>query len=231
MPRRKTLITVSLGREFRILVRAKGSVINPLVFLLLSTMLFVIAAPGLVDDSSDQAPALAAGILWTLVLLTQLLALDGMYRRDFDSGVLEQMLLTSQIPFVAVLIRILMQWLSTGFIIALCSPLIGIALGIAPQALLITFVSLLLGTPALSLLGSIGASVTVVFNRGGIILALLVLPLFLPTLIFGADMINAAQLGGGVMPQVYVLGLISLVSLGIAPFATLAGLRISLEMQ
>ena len=212
-------------------MRAKGSVINPLVFLLLSTMLFVIAAPVLVDDSSDKAPALAAGILWTLVLLTQLLALDGMYRRDFDSGVLEQLLLTSQIPFVAVLIRILMQWLSTGFIIALCSPLIGIALGIAPQALLITFVSLLLGTPALSLLGSIGASVTVVFNRGGIILALLVLPLFLPTLIFGADMINAAQLGGSVMPQIYVLGLISVVSLGIAPFATLAGLRISLEMQ
>ena len=131
MPRHRTLITVSLGREFRILVRAKGSVINPLVFLLLSTMLFVIAAPGLVDDSSDQAPALAAGILWTLVLLTQLLALDGMYRRDFDSGVLEQMLLTSQIPFVAVLIRILMQWLSTGFIIAILSPLIGFALGLS----------------------------------------------------------------------------------------------------
>jgi len=225
------LITSTLEREFRILVRAKGSVINPLVFLLLSTMLFVIAAPVLVVDSPDQAPALAAGILWTLVLLTQLLALDGMYRRDFDSGVLEQMLLTSQVPFVAVLIRILMQWLSTGFIIAICSPLLGAVLGIAPQALLITFFSLLLGTPALSLLGSIGASVTVGFNRGGIILALLVLPLFLPTLIFGADMINAAQLGGGVMPQVYALGLISLVSLGIAPFATLAGLRISLEMQ
>ena len=225
------MITSTLGREFRILVRAKGSVINPLVFLLLSTMLFVIAAPVLVDYSSDQAHALAAGILWTLVLLTQLLALDGMYRRDFDSGVLEQMLLTSQIPFVAVLIRILMQWLSTGFIIALFSPLLGMALGIAPKVLLITLLSMLLGTPALSLLGSIGASVTVGFNRGGIILALLVLPLFLPTLIFGADMINVAQLGGSVMPQVYALGLISLISLAIAPFATLAGLRISLEMQ
>ncbi|MEC8143545.1 MAG: heme exporter protein CcmB, partial [Pseudomonadota bacterium] len=85
------MIISILGRELRILVRAKGSVINPLVFLLLSTMLFVVAAPLLVDDSSDQAPSLAAGILWTLVLLTQLLALDGMYRRDFDSGVLEQM--------------------------------------------------------------------------------------------------------------------------------------------
>ena len=133
------MITSALRRELRILVRAKGSVINPLAFLLLSTMLFVIAAPGLVDDASDRPSTLAAGILWTLVLLTQLLALDSMYRRDFDSGVLEQTLINAQVPFVAVLIRILMQWLSTGFIIALCSPLIGIALGIAPQALMITF--------------------------------------------------------------------------------------------
>ena len=225
------MIASALRRELRILVRARGSVINPLAFLLLSTLLFVLAAPGLVEDDPDRPSTLSAGILWTLVLLTQLLALDSMYRRDFDSGVLEQTLINAQVPFVAVLIRILMQWLSTGFIIAIFSSLLGMALGIAPKVLLITLLSMLLGTPALSLLGSVGASVTVGFNRGGIILALLVLPLFLPTLIFGADMINVAQLGGSVMPQVYALGLISLISLAIAPFATLAGLRISLEMQ
>ena len=225
------MIASALRRELRILVRARGSVINPLAFLLLSTLLFLIAAPGLAEGDPDRPSTLSAGILWTLVLLTQLLALDSMYRRDFDSGVLEQTLINAQVPFVAVLIRILMQWLSTGFIIALCGPLLGMALGIAPKVLLITLLSMLLGTPALSLLGSVGASVTVGFNRGGIILALLVLPLFLPTLIFGADMINVAQLGGSVMPQAYALGLISLISLAIAPFATLAGLRISLEMQ
>ena len=225
------MIASALRRELRILVRVRGSVINPLAFLLLSALLFVVAAPGLVEDDPERLSTLSAGILWTLVLLTQLLALDSMYRRDFDSGVLEQTLVNAQVPFVAVLIRILMQWLSTGFIIALFSPLLGMALGIAPKVLLITLLSMLLGTPALSLLGSVGASVTVGFNRGGIILALLVLPLFLPTLIFGADMINVAQLGGSVMPQVYALGLISLISLAIAPFATLAGLRISLEMQ
>ena len=225
------MIASALRRELLILVRARGSVINPLAFLLLSTLLFAIAAPGLVEDDPDRPSTLSAGILWTMVLLTQLLALDSMYRRDFDSGVLEQTLINAQVPFVAVLIRILMQWLSTGFIIALCSPLLCMALGMAPKVLLITLLSMLMGTPALSLLGSVGASVTVGFNRGGIILALLVLPLFLPTLIFGADMINVAQLGGSVMPQVYALGLISLISLAIAPFATLAGLRISLEMQ
>jgi heme exporter protein CcmB len=99
-----------LRREWQVALRAKGAIINPVAFLLLSTTLFVIAAPDTV--SSDAA----AGILWTLVLLTQLLALDAMYRRDFDSGVLEQTLVSAQVPFVAVLTRIFMQWLSTGFI-------------------------------------------------------------------------------------------------------------------
>ncbi|HBX00256.1 MAG TPA: heme exporter protein CcmB, partial [Gammaproteobacteria bacterium] len=105
------MIASALRRELRILVRARGSVINPLAFLLLSTLLFVLAAPGLVEDDPDRPSTLSAGILWTLVLLTQLLALDSMYRRDFDSGVLEQTLINAQVPFVAVLIRILMQWL------------------------------------------------------------------------------------------------------------------------
>ena len=218
-------------REWQVLLRAKGAVINPLAFLLLTTMLFVIAAPDAITTATDEASAVAPGVLWTLVLLTQLLALDSMYRRDFDSGVLEQTLVSAQVPFVTVLIRIFMQWLSTGFIIACLGPVLGVMLGLSFQALPATALALLLGTPALSLLGSVGASVTVGFNRGGVILALLVLPLFLPTLVFGADMVMAAQAGRSVMPQVYALSLISLVALALAPFATLAGLKISLEMQ
>ncbi len=218
-------------REIQILFRAKGAVINPLAFLMLSTLLFVIAAPAFFYDGQQQPSSVASGILWTLVLLTQLMALDGMYRRDFDSGVLEQILVCAEVPFVAVLIRIFMQWASTGFIIVLCSPVLGFLLGISAHALPELMAGLLLGTPALSLLGSIGASVTVGFNRGGIVLALLVMPLFLPTLIFGADMIEAAEAGRSVMPQIYALSLISLVALAIAPFATLAGLKISLEIQ
>ncbi|HCG70916.1 MAG TPA: heme exporter protein CcmB, partial [Gammaproteobacteria bacterium] len=99
-----------LRREWQILRRAKGAVINPMAFLFLSATLFAIAAPALVIQQTSQG-ASAAGILWTLVLLTQLLALDGMYRRDFDSGLLEQLLVTAQVPFVAVLSRIFMQWL------------------------------------------------------------------------------------------------------------------------
>ena len=219
-----------LRREWQILRRAKGAVINPMAFLFLSATLFAIAAPALVIQQTSQG-ASAAGVLWTLVLLTQLLALDGMYRRDFDSGLLEQLLVTAQVPFVAVLSRIFMQWLSTGFIIVLGSPLLAVLLGLSVETLPAMALALLLGTPALSLLGSIGASVTVGFNRGGVILALLVLPLFLPTLIFGADLVEAAQAGRDFMLQAYVLGLISLGALALAPFATLAGLKISLEMQ
>lgn len=214
-----------LRREWQVALRAKGAIINPVAFLLLSTTLFVIAAPDTV--SSDAA----AGILWTLVLLTQLLALDAMYRRDFDSGVLEQTLVSAQVPFVAVLTRIFMQWLSTGFIMVAVGPALGILLGLPAEATPAIALAMLLGTPALSLLGSIGASVTVGFSRGGVILALLVMPLFLPTLIFGAGLVAAAEAGRSVMPQVYALSLISLVALAIAPFATLAGLKISLEMQ
>ncbi len=214
-----------LRREWLIVLRAKGAVINPVAFLLLSTLIFVIAAP---DAVGSQA---VPGILWTLVLLTQLLALDGMYRRDFDSGVLEQTLVTAQVPFVAILTRIFMQWLSAGFIITILGPGLGLMLGLPAHVAGAVALSMLIGTPALSLLGSIGASVTVGFSRGGVVLALLVLPLFLPTLIFGTGLVEAALSGGNLMPQIYALSLISLVALAIAPFATLAGLKISLEMQ
>lgn len=225
------MIGAMIRREWQILLRAKGAVINPLAFMLLSTMLFVIATPASVINASEGQSGAAAGILWTLVLLTQLLALDGMYRRDFDSGVLEQILVSTEVPFVAILIRIFMQWLSTGFIMVFAGVILASALGVGAPELPAVGLALLIGTPALSLLGSIGASVTVGFSRGGVILALLVLPLFLPTLIFGADLIVAAQAGRSVLPQLYVLGLISLVALALAPFATLAGLKISLEMQ
>ena len=119
------MIRAALVREWQVLLRGKGSVINPLAFLLLTTTLFVIAAPEAMTGAADEPSAAAPGVLWTLVLLTQLLALDSMYRRDFDSGVLEQTLVSAQIPFVAVLIRIFMQWLSTGFIMVGLVPLLG----------------------------------------------------------------------------------------------------------
>jgi heme exporter protein B len=221
------MVGALLLREWKILLRARASIVNPLAFLLLSTLLFAIAAPQLVAESSQRA----SGILWVLVLFTQLLSLDAMFRRDYDSGTLEQSLIMADVPFVAVLIRIFVQWLSTGLVIVTATPVIGPLLGLSWSAVPGTMLALLLGTPALSLLGSIGAGITVGFSRGGIILALLVLPLFLPVLIFGTDIVNAAGAGLNYTSQVYWLALISLAALIVSPFAALAGLRISVEMQ
>ena len=115
-----------------------------------------------------------------------------MFRRDFDSGALEQMLISAHMPFVAVLMRIFVHWLSSGLLMTLFVPLFGLLLGLESETFLPIMLVMLVGTPALSLLGSIGAALTVGFSRGGTILALLILPLFLPVLIFGSACISAA---------------------------------------
>jgi heme exporter protein B len=216
-----------LRKELGGLMRDRSSVLNPLTFLFLGVMLFAVAGPS--DDG--QRVAYAGAILWLLVLLTNMLSLDGLFRRDYDSGVLEQMLLSGQAPFMLILMRIFAQWVATGLLIAVLSPLLGLLLGIPAEAMTVTFVALLVGTPALSLFGAVGAALTVGFARGGVLLGLLVLPLYLPTLIFGATLVAEQSSGGAATGQLYWLAFISMVALTVGPFATTAGLKISLQMQ
>lgn len=221
----------TLRREISLLLRSRASFINPIAFFLLSIMLFAIAAPEALSEPGAGKGFSGAGILWTLVLLAQLLSLDGMYRRDYDSGALEQTLVNADVPFVAVLTRIVVQWLASGGLITLCIPLTGPLVGLPWAVIPAVMLALLLGTPTLALLGSIGAGITVGFARGGMVLALLVLPLFLPVLIFGTDLINSALVGASYRGQALWLAIIGLAALMISPFATLAGLRISVQMQ
>ena len=216
-----------LQRELTATLRTRGSVINPLGFLLLSLLLFALAAP---SGQGEQNNYLSS-IFWVLILLTNLLSLDAMFRRDFDSGALEQMLISAHMPFVAVLLRIFVHWLGSGLLITLFVPLFGLLLGLDTQAFLPIMLVMLIGTPALSLLGSIGAALTVGFSRGGTILALLILPLFLPVLIFGSACMSAAASGLTFAAPLTWLGLISSCSLLLAPWATWAALKISVEMQ
>ncbi|NNC54118.1 MAG: heme exporter protein CcmB [Pseudomonadales bacterium] len=216
-----------MSKEISGLLRDRSSVFNPLTFLFLGVMLFAVAGPA----EGTQRIAYSGAILWLLVLLTSMLSLDGMFRRDYDSGVLEQKLLTHQAPFLVVLMRIFAQWVATGLLIALLSPLLGLLLGIPVEAMSMTFLALLAGTPALSLFGAVGAALTVGFSRGGVLLGLLILPLYLPTLIFGATLVADHATGGGSVAQLYWLAFISMVALTVGPFATTAGLRISLQMQ
>jgi len=216
-----------LQREWRAVLRNRAAIVNPLAFMFLAVMLFAVGSP-LMDNARAQ---FGGAVLWLIVLLTNMLSLDALFRRDYDSGVLEQILCTAHAPFVVVLVRILVQWLSTGLLITLLAPLLCLLLGIPQQAIPASLLSLLLGTPAISLIGALGAALTVGFNRGGIILALLVLPLFLPVLIFGTSAINHAIDGMAYDAPLYWLGFISMVSLTVGPFAATAGLKVSMQVQ
>lgn len=217
--------TGQIGRELRLAARARSDVLNPLVFLLLSITLFALALEGKPEVLREHA----AGILWVLVLLTNMLALEGMFRRDFDDGTLEQLLLADDVATLALLGKLLVQWLVTGGVIVLLSPLLGLALNLPAAVLGTTALVLFAGTPAVSFIGAIGAALTTGARRGGALLALLVLPMLVPVLIFGVSAINRAMIDEPPRAELYWLGALSVASLMFAPFATQAGLRIALE--
>ncbi|NKB97269.1 MAG: heme exporter protein CcmB [Pseudomonadales bacterium] len=219
------MIAALFRRELQHLAANPTQVLNPLAFLFIAVTLFAIAVPGEILATGGIA------ILWVIVLLTNLLALDSMFRREFDNGVLEQMLVSRSVPFVTVLVKIIAQWLFTGFLCVLLAPVFSLLLGIPDDVIWILIASLAIGTPALTFFGAVGASLTVGFSRGGVILALLVLPLYIPVLIFGVGAGQEHLLGSSADAQLYWLGFISMISIGLGPFAALAGLRVSVQLQ
>jgi heme exporter protein B len=179
------------------------------------------------DTLGRQAP----GIVWVLVLLANLLALEAMFRRDYEDGTLEQLVLLGRPLFMPLLAKIAAHWCLSGLAMALLAPLAALLLYMPASAVGVTVLTLLLGSPALTLLGAVGAALTVGLRRGGVLLALLILPLYVPTLIFGAGAISLAMTGADVTAQVYLLAAISVLSMTVAPFAVQAALNISLEQS
>ena len=214
-------------REWRAVVRNRSAIINPVAFVFLGVLLFNLGSRSY-EASFDGS---ALGMLWVLVLIANLLALDSTFRRDFESGLLEQIFVSAEVPFLILFLKVLMQWMTTGFLISLLSPLLALLMGVPYELLGNTFVALLIGTPTLSFLGAIGASLTVGMGRGGALLALLVLPLYIPVLIFGVDVSQSESIALTEISSLYWLFFISLASLTLAPFAILLGLKISLAMD
>jgi heme exporter protein B len=214
-----------LRREFKLLLRSYEELVNPLVFLFLAMTLFALGGGGSANTLREFAPA----IIWVLVLLANLLALEGLFRRDYDDGSLELMVLMAEPLFLPVLAKMLAHWLYSGLAMTLLAPLAALILFLPVQVLPQLLLTLLVGTPALSLIGAIGAALTVSLRRGGVLLALLVLPLYVPVLIFGAGSVTEAMAGIQNMAQIYWLLVITMVSLTVAPFLTAAALKISLE--
>ena len=214
-----------LRREWFQLVQSLEEVVNPLVFLFLAITLFALATGGGSDVLRDYAPA----IIWVLVLLANLLSLEGLFRKDYEDGSLEQLVLHAEPAFLPLLAKILVHWVFSGLAMTLLAPVAALILYLPGDALPTLILCLLVGTPALSLIGAVGAALTVGLRRGGLLLALLVLPLYVPVLIFGAGAVLEQMAGIQTMAQIYWLGVITMASLTLAPFLVHAALKVSLE--
>jgi heme exporter protein B len=173
--------------------------------------------------------SIAPGVVWVAALLAAMLSLGRLFANDYRDGTLEQLLLTPQPVYLVVLGKISAHWMVSGLPLVLIAPLLGLQFGLKPDALLMLFISLLLGTPVLSLIGSIGAALTIGLRGGGVLLALLILPLYIPVLVFGAGTVEAGATSGGAQANIYLLSAVLVVSLIFAPWAAAAALRISLE--
>lgn len=221
------MFAVQFRRDWLSLMRSRDEAINPLVFLFLAVTLFAIAFGGEPGRLARLAPA----IIWVLVLLANLLSLEALFRRDFEDGTLEQLLLLAEPPFAAVLGKVAVQWCVSGAAMTILAPAAALLLNMPIAALPALMLGLLLGTPALSLIGAVGAALTVGLRSGGVLLALLLLPLYLPVLVFGVSAVLDRMAGVGTTAQFYWLAAISVAALTLAPFAATAALRISVEQS
>ncbi|GLR10610.1 heme exporter protein CcmB [Mixta theicola] len=214
-----------ISRELRIAFRSGAEIINPLWFFLIVITLFPLG----IGPEPQLLARIAPGVVWVAALLSSLLALERLFRDDFNDGSLEQLLLLPTPLPVTVLGKVIAHWLITGLPLLLLSPLAALLLSLNFNGWCALALTLLLGTPVLSLLGAIGVALTVGLRRGGVLLSLLVLPLAVPVLIFASAAIDAASMGLSISGYLAILGAMLAASLCLAPFATAAALRISLH--
>ena len=212
-----------LTRDLVIALRHKDDFINPLLFFIIIVTLFPLGVGPDVSILSRIAP----GIIWVAALLATLLSLDRLFKSDHLDGSLEQLLLSPQPLFILVLAKITAHWLITGLPLIIIAPLLAVLLHLDERSYSALFLTLLLGTPVLSLLGSIGVALTVGIKKGGVLLSLLVLPLYIPVLIFSTGAIDNAALGLPYSGQLAIIAALFFGSLTLAPFAVAAALKVS----
>ena len=212
-------------RELAMGMRQKGEVLTPLVFFIVIASLFPLG----VGPESALLLRMAPGVLWVSALLAAMLSLQRMFASDYADGSLEQMLLSSTPLALLVAAKALSHFLLSGLPLVLVAPVLGLQFGLDGPALGILMLSLLLGTPTLSLIGSIGASLTLGVRGAGVLLSLLILPLYIPVLIFGAGAVEAYASGLGPGGHLSLLAALLVLALFFAPLATTAALKISLE--
>jgi heme exporter protein B len=214
-----------VARDLTLAWRRRADVLSTLFFFVIVVSLFPLG----IGPETQLLRLIAPGVVWVAALLASMLSLGRVFQNDYQDGTLEQMLLTPQPLYLVVLAKVLAQWLVSEVPLVIIAPLIGVQFDLAPDTLCILFVSLLIGTPILSLIGSIGAALTLGLRGGGVLIALLILPLYIPVLIFGAGAVDASISGMSPQANLYLLAAFLVMSLVFAPWATSAALRISLE--
>jgi len=214
-----------LKRDTTIAYRHRNEIMNPLIFALIVISLFPMA----IGPAQATLSALAAGLVWVVALLACMLSTDAMFRSDFDDGSLEQWLLAPQSAYILVLAKIIAHWLAAGVPIALVSPVLAVFLALPEGGYVPLACSLLLGSLALSAIGAIGAALTVGLRRGGLLVSLLVLPLYVPVLIFGVSLVEAAVQGLAWYGYLAIVAAMTSLALVLAPLATTGALRLHLE--
>lgn len=225
VPSLSHVFSTVLKRDLTLAYRRRQDLVNPLIFFVIVVSLFPL---GVSPEKSFLQEA-GAGVVWVAALLATLLSLDGLFRSDYDDGSLEQMILTPQPLFIMVLAKIFAHWLVTGVPLLILSPVLGIMMHLEFETIKVLMLTLLLGTPVLSLVGAIGAALTVGLRVGGVLISLLILPLYIPVLIFGTGTVQAAANMLPVDGYIALLGAILALSLTMSPIATAAALRISLS--
>jgi heme exporter protein B len=219
------LFVMTFKRDMVLAFRRKSELVNPLIFFLIVASLFPIG----VSPEPNFLSQLAPGLLWVAALLATLLSMESLFKSDFEDGSLEQLLLSPQPLFLIVLSKVAAHWLMSGLALTLIAPLLGVMLFLPSEGMPGLMLSLLLGTPTLSLIGSIGAALTVGLRRGGVLISLLVLPLYIPVLIFGSSAVQAAVTGLPLSGYLALLGALLALALALAPIAAGAALRISVS--
>lgn len=214
-----------IKRDLLASMRRQSDALTTVVFFIIVTSLFPLSIGG----DPAMLRTIGPGIVWVAALLSCLVSVNRLFAMDYADGTLEQMVLTAHPLSLLVIGKVVAHWLTAGLPVVLLSPLLGLQFGLTGLSLLVLIVSLLLGTPTLSLIGSIGAALTLGIRGGGPLTALLILPLFVPVLIFGAGAVAGSETGIGVEANLSLLGAGLLLVLVLAPVATAAALRLAVE--
>jgi len=217
--------STTLKRDLLVAFKRRNDLLNPLMFFFIVVSLFPI---GITPDREDLAE-IAVGVLWVCALLASLLSLDNLYRSDYEDGSLELLIMSPHSLYFMVLAKILSHWLVSGVPLVLLSPILGYMLALPPEAYFTMIITLILGTPILSLLGSIGVALTVSLGSRGLILAMIILPMSVPVLIAGTLAVGQAVDGNPVGGHLAIMGALLAMAISLAPLASAAALRITIN--